>query len=102
MLILNRHNLKVYECSIECILIGFNANSKVYKCYDRVTKEAQIERQCALQQGIRDNGNEGIGYLDQIMTILNTIKDIPNPELGMDPDTLRTLEDAQKSFDWPK
>ena len=34
VLILNRHNPKVYERSIETILIGYDLNSKTYRCYD--------------------------------------------------------------------
>jgi hypothetical protein len=38
VLIVNKHNLKIYEHSIECILIGYNADSKTYRCYDPKTK----------------------------------------------------------------
>ena len=37
VLILNWHNLKTYEQSIECTLIGYDANSKTYWCYNQVT-----------------------------------------------------------------
>jgi hypothetical protein len=38
VLILNRNNPKIYERSIECVLIGYDARSKCYRCYDRATK----------------------------------------------------------------
>lgn len=39
VLILNRHNPKILERSIECVLIGYDPNSKTYRCYDRSTKK---------------------------------------------------------------
>ena len=38
VLIQNRHNPKIYECSIECVLVGYDINSKSYRCYHRPTK----------------------------------------------------------------
>ena len=38
VLILNRNNPKIYERSIECVLIGYDARSKCYWCYDQATK----------------------------------------------------------------
>ena len=38
VLIQNRHNPKIYERSIECVLIGYDTNSKSYRCYHRPTK----------------------------------------------------------------
>ena len=35
VLILNRHNPKIYERSIECVLIGYDPKSKSYRCYHR-------------------------------------------------------------------
>lgn len=35
VLILNKHNPKIYERSIECILIGYDPKAKTYRCYDR-------------------------------------------------------------------
>lgn len=34
VLIQNKHNPKIYERSIETILIGYDINSKTYRCYD--------------------------------------------------------------------
>ena len=39
VLILNKHNPKIYECSIECVLIGYDEKSKSYRCYNRATKQ---------------------------------------------------------------
>jgi hypothetical protein len=39
VLILNKNNPKIYECSIECILLGYNADSKMYCCYDPKSKQ---------------------------------------------------------------
>jgi len=39
VLILSRHNPKIYDCSIECVLIGYDFNSKTYRCYNRDTKQ---------------------------------------------------------------
>ena len=39
VLILNRHNPKIYERSIEYVLIGYDAKSKCYKCYDQAAKQ---------------------------------------------------------------
>ena len=38
VLIQNRHNPKIFERSIECVLIGYDINSKSYRCYHRTTK----------------------------------------------------------------
>ncbi|GLB40854.1 putative mitochondrial protein [Lyophyllum shimeji] len=35
ILIQNRHNPKIFERSIECVLIGYGLKSKTYRCYDR-------------------------------------------------------------------
>ena len=39
ILISNKHNLKVYEWSVECILIGYDAKSKCYRCYDCAVRQ---------------------------------------------------------------
>jgi hypothetical protein len=39
VLIQNRHNPKVYERSLECVLIGYEPNAKSYRCYHRPTKQ---------------------------------------------------------------
>jgi hypothetical protein len=39
VLIQNVHNPKIYERSIECILIGYGYKSKTYRCYDPKTKK---------------------------------------------------------------
>lgn len=39
VLILNRHNPKIYEQSLECILIGYDLKSKSYRCYNHATKQ---------------------------------------------------------------
>ena len=33
VLIQNRHNIKVYERSIKCVLVGYDMNSKAYLCW---------------------------------------------------------------------
>jgi hypothetical protein len=38
VLILNKHNPKIYERSLECILIGYPKNSKAYRCYHRQSR----------------------------------------------------------------
>jgi hypothetical protein len=38
VLIQNRHNPKLHERSVECILIGYNPDSKSYRCYDPARK----------------------------------------------------------------
>ena len=38
VLILSRHNPKIYDRSIECVLIGYDFNSKTYRCYNKATK----------------------------------------------------------------
>lgn len=38
ILIQNKHNPKVYERSIECVLIGYNNDSKIHRCYHHETK----------------------------------------------------------------
>jgi hypothetical protein len=35
VLIQNRHNPKIYECLIKCILVGYNPKVKEYRCYDK-------------------------------------------------------------------
>ncbi|KAJ3492393.1 hypothetical protein NLJ89_g11253 [Agrocybe chaxingu] len=39
VLILNKHNPKIYERSVECILIGYDEKSKTYRCYDKKTQQ---------------------------------------------------------------
>jgi Reverse transcriptase (RNA-dependent DNA polymerase)/GAG-pre-integrase domain/gag-polypeptide of LTR copia-type len=39
VLIQNKHNPKVYERSLECILIGYEPNAKSYRCYHRPTRQ---------------------------------------------------------------
>jgi hypothetical protein len=38
VLIQNRHNPKVYERSIKCVLVGYNMNSKAYLCCDKLSQ----------------------------------------------------------------
>ena len=38
VLIQNKHNPKIYERSLECVLIGYDNDSKTYRCYHRETK----------------------------------------------------------------
>lgn len=38
VLIQNKHNPKIYDRSLECVLIGCDTNSKTYRCYHRETK----------------------------------------------------------------
>jgi hypothetical protein len=38
VLIQNRSNPKIFERSIECVLVGYNLNSKSYRCYNPKTK----------------------------------------------------------------
>ena len=38
VLIQNKHNPKIRERSIECVLIGYDNDSKTYRCYHRETK----------------------------------------------------------------
>jgi hypothetical protein len=35
VLILNKHNPKIYECSIKCILVSYEMQSKSYLCWNR-------------------------------------------------------------------
>jgi hypothetical protein len=39
VLILNKHNPKIYERSVECVFIGYDAASKSYRCYNRTTRQ---------------------------------------------------------------
>lgn len=38
VLILNKHNPKIYERSIECVLVGYDLNSKTYRCWHAPTR----------------------------------------------------------------
>jgi hypothetical protein len=42
VLIQNQHNPKVNNRSIECVLIGYSLDSKVYRCYHRATHKVFI------------------------------------------------------------
>src|SRR6266481_1645686 len=44
VLIQNHHNPKIYEWSIECVLVGYSLNSKTYRCYDQKTGKIIISR----------------------------------------------------------
>lgn len=39
ILVLGKHNSKIYEMSIECFLIGYDLEAKAYHCYDRASKQ---------------------------------------------------------------
>ena len=39
VLIQNKHNPKIYDRSLECVLIGYDKNSKTYRCYHRETNK---------------------------------------------------------------
>lgn len=39
VLIQNKHNPKIYNRSLECVLIGYDINSKTYRCYHRKTNQ---------------------------------------------------------------
>ena len=39
VLILNRHNPKIYEQSLECVLIGYDSKSRLYRCYNWESKQ---------------------------------------------------------------
>ena len=41
VLIQNRHNPKIFKRSIECVLIGYDTNSKTYRCYHRMVVEGR-------------------------------------------------------------
>ena len=47
VLIQNKHNPKVYERSIDCILIGYDKDSKTYRCYYQETKK--VYSSCHIQ-----------------------------------------------------
>jgi hypothetical protein len=38
VLIQNKHNPKIFDRSIECILIGYSTDSKAYICYDKLSR----------------------------------------------------------------
>lgn len=42
VLIQNHHNPKVYDCSVECILIGYSLNAKAYRCYHRASHKVFV------------------------------------------------------------
>jgi hypothetical protein len=42
VLIVNKHNPKIYERSIECILLGYEPGMKAYRCYDQKTNQVYI------------------------------------------------------------
>jgi hypothetical protein len=37
VLILNKHNPKIFQCSEECVLIGYSKDLKSYRCYHRAS-----------------------------------------------------------------
>ena len=39
VLVQNKHNPKIYERSIECVLIGYDTRSKTYRCYHRASRK---------------------------------------------------------------
>ena len=39
VLIQSKHNPKVYDRSLECVLIGYDPNAKIYHCYNRESKK---------------------------------------------------------------
>lgn len=42
VLIQNKHNPKVYSCSVECILIRYSLDSKAYRCYHRASHKVFV------------------------------------------------------------
>ena len=49
ILILNKHNLKLYGCSLECFLIGYNKNAKSYHLYHPQTCKIYSSYVCFLK-----------------------------------------------------
>ena len=39
VLIQNKHNPKVFDRSLECVLIGYDPDAKTYRCYHRESKK---------------------------------------------------------------
>lgn len=67
-------------------------------------RESRIERRRAIEELNQEApGDAGVGVedLDQVMTTLSVIGDVPDIEPGADPDTPKTLEEAKNSTDWP-
>jgi hypothetical protein len=44
VLIQNQHNPKIYNRSLECVLVGYAPNAKAYRCYERSTGRVIVTR----------------------------------------------------------
>ena len=97
VLILNKHNPKIFQCSEEHVMIGYRKNSKTYRCYHRGTHKViksyhvrfieskdkcEVPFRPGVTQGLDD---ESIDPQDTVPIAPNqpSLNPTPNPNLGI-------------------
>jgi len=92
VLILNKHNPKVFQRSEECVLIGYGKDSKSYRCYHRATHKVFesyhvvfIESKDDCEAPFRPGVTQG---MDDDEPTSSNATPAPNPILGSPPVTL--------------
>lgn len=99
VLIQNKHNPKVYDRSIECILIGYNPNAKTYWCYDKESKKVISSYHVRFLES-HDGHSRPLPQTETVLLSLNEIlqNSTPTPIFSNDededvlPDNLTQLE----------
>lgn len=101
VLIQSKHNPKVYDRSLECVLIGYDPNAKTYRCYNRESKkvissyhvwflESHDGHHCSLPQTETEPSS-----LDEILKNSTSTPIFSEDEEEILPDDLEQLEEPQ-------
>jgi hypothetical protein len=72
VLIQNKHNPKVFDRSLECILIGYDPNAKTYRCYHRESKKVISSYHVRFLES-HDGHNRPLPETEEIPSTLNEI-----------------------------
>jgi hypothetical protein len=55
ILIQNHHNPKIFNCSTECILIGYSLDSKAYRCYHCASHKVFVSHNVSFIKSFNDH-----------------------------------------------
>ena len=79
-------NPKIYSRSIECVLVGYSASSKAYRCLDRSTRNILVSRDVSFAES-----------LDSLERLLNPGLVIDNPSPGTAPAESHTTPSSEST-----
>ena len=102
VLIQNKHNPKVFDCSLECVLIGYDPDAKTYRCYHRESKKVISSYHVRFLES-HDGHIRPLPDTEEIPSTLNEILDNATPtpivsneeEEDVLPDDLSQLNNTQ-------